>query len=140
MHALSTNAAVSPTWDRAGVAGSLLCIVHCIATPILAAALPVLAVTEKETHIGLTVALMLIGLFAFVRGFRQHSKPHMVLVAGAGFAMLLVAAFMPEVRMAETLETGLTVAGGLLLITAHLGNAYYCRLCYVCPSGPGCCE
>ena len=138
MQALSTNTHLSATWDRAGIAGSLLCIAHCIVTPLLAATLPILAVTEKETHIGLTAALMLIGLLAFLPGIRQHNKPHMVLVAGAGFAMLLMAAFMPEMLAAEALETGLTVVGGLLLITAHLSNAYYCRQCCACDQEPAC--
>ena len=97
-------------WDRAGVIGSLLCIAHCVVTPFLAAALPVLAVTEKETHIGLTVVLMLIGLLAFLPGYRQHSKSYMGLLAMLGFAMLSMAVFLPEEFSSEAMETGLTVS------------------------------
>ena len=132
MQALNTKATLPFNWDHAGIIGSLLCITHCVATPFLAAALPVLAVTEKETHVGLTVALMLIGLLAFLPGYRYHSKPHMALVAIVGFAMLVLAVFIPEAFASAALETGLTVAGGLFLTTAHLSNAYYCRHCCVC--------
>lgn len=117
-------------------AAQLVCITHCIATPFLAAALPVLAVTETETHIGLAVVLFVIGLLAFLPGYRLHSKPYMALVAALGFVMLLMAAFLPETLSSEELETGLTVAGGLLLVTAHLSNAYYCRRCRICAEDP----
>jgi len=136
MQALTTKATSTFSWDHAGVIGSLVCIFHCIATPFLAAALPILAVTEKETHVGLTVALMFIGMLAFLPGYRYHSKPHMALVAIIGFAMLVLAVFIPEAFASEALETGLTVAGGLFLTTAHLSNAYYCRRCCVCAEEP----
>lgn len=123
-------------WDRAGVIGSLVCIAHCVITPFLAAALPVLAVTEKQTHIGLTVILMLFGLLAFVPGYRRHSKPHISLLAVAAFAMLVIVAFIPEGIASESMETGLTVAGGVLLIAAHLTNVHYCRRCPRCADNP----
>ena len=133
MQALTTKTLTPIIWDRAGVAGSFVCITHCIATPFLAAAFPILAVNEKGTHIGLTVALMLIGILAFRPGYRHHSKPHMALVAAIGFAMLVLAVFIPETLANETLETGLTVVGGLLLITAHLSNV--CRDALACAGG-----
>jgi hypothetical protein len=132
MQSSTTEFSVPAKWDRAGIAGSFICIFHCVATPFLAAAVPVLAVTEKETHIGLTLMLMLIGLLAFLPGYRRHNKPYMALVAGLGFAMLILAVFVPERFATEAMETGLTVVGGLLLITAHLTNAYFCRHCPVC--------
>ena len=136
MQALTTKALLPFNWDHAGIIGSLVCIAHCVATPFLAAALPILAVTEKETHVGLTVALMLIGIMAFLPGYRYHSKPHMALVAIIGFAMLVLAVFIPEAFASAALETGLTVAGGLFLTTAHLSNAYYCRRCCLCAEQP----
>ena len=95
MQALTNKTFTPITWDRAGVAGSFVCITHCIATPFLAAAFPILAVNEKGTHIGLTVVLMLIGLLAFLPGYRNHSKPHMALVAAIGFAMLVSGGIHP---------------------------------------------
>lgn len=136
MQALSIKTFTPIAWDRAGIAGSLLCIAHCIATPLLAAALPVLAVYEKGTHISLTIALMCIGLLAFLPGYRHHNKPHMALVAAIGFAMLVLAVFIPERLASEMLETGLTVVGGMLLVSAHVSNAYFCRRCCVCTDQP----
>ena len=139
MHSARIELPQSTRWDRVGVIGSLLCIGHCIATPFLAALLPVLAVTEKGTHIGFVSTLMLVGLLAFIPGYRQHNRPGMAMAALAGFAMLAFAAFIPEAFASEALETGLTVAGGMLLITAHLTNAYYCKRCRVCAE-ESCCS
>lgn len=136
MQAIIDRGASATKWDRAGIAGSLLCIFHCVATPSLAAALPVLAVTERETHIGLTGLLMVTGLLAFLPGYRHHSKPLMALVGALGFAMLVLAVMIPAPFGGETLETLLTVVGGLLLIGAHLTNAYYCRHCQLCAEDP----
>lgn len=131
---------VAGYWDRAGVAGSVLCIAHCILTPFLAAVLPILAATEKGTHIGLTLGLMLVGALAFLSGYRRHRKRHLALVAGSGFAMLCLAAFAPEGMASEEVETALTVTGGMCLVFAHLRNAYYCRRCRVCAEDPCCAE
>lgn len=134
MQLVTTNFAESSKWDRAGVIGSLVCITHCIATPLLAATLPVLAVMEKSTHIGLTIMLLLIGLFAFLPGYKHHNRPHMAVLAAIGFALLVLAAALPETIATDTLETSFTIAGGILLISAHLTNAYYCSRCGVCSS------
>jgi hypothetical protein len=144
MQALTINTKFSA--DRVGILGSMLCIIHCIATPFLVAALPILAVTESQTHIALAVVLLLIGFIAFLPGYRVHGKPYMAMVAAVGFALILTAAFLPETLpsflggtlSSETLETGLTVSGGMLLISAHLSNAYYCRSCRICAEDPCC--
>lgn len=37
-------------WDRAGMTASALCVAHCLASPLVATALPVIAATEGATH------------------------------------------------------------------------------------------
>lgn len=130
------NAGGSRRWDYGGVTASVLCIVHCIAMPLLVGFAPVLAATEHETHIGLTAGLFLIGLLAFLPGYREHRRIRPVLIAVSGFAMLVSAALLPSGVTSEFWEPALTVTGGLLLITAHLGNVYYCRRCRSCGSTP----
>lgn len=125
----------SRRWDYGGVGASLLCIVHCVATPLFAGVAPVLAATEHETHIGLTVVLFLIGLLAFLPGSRKHGHFLPALTALLGFAMLVAATALPA-GTAEFWEAALTVTGGVSLITAHLMNVHYCRRCRSCGSAP----
>lgn len=126
----------SRRWDYGGVTASVLCIAHCIATPLLAGFAPVLAATERQTHIGLTFGLFLLGLLAFVPAHRKHGRFRPVLTALLGFAMLVAATLVPEAVGSEFWETALTVTGGALLITAHLTNVHYCRRCRKCGSAP----
>jgi hypothetical protein len=137
--AVTTVSATSrpPVWDRAGIAASALCVTHCVATPLVATALPILAATEEGTHLALTLTLLLIGLLAFLPGRRSHGSSRPLGLAIPGFAMLGGALALPEAIGGESLETVLTIAGGALLISAHLCNIRLCRRCQAC-AGPGC--
>jgi hypothetical protein len=136
MYKTVANPSVRGIWDKTGIATSLICILHCIFTPLLAASLPILAVTERGTHIGLTVVLMSIGLVAFVPGYRKHGRRTMVFLGMLGITMLCAAVFLPEKLASESVETMLTVIGGSFLIIAHLSNMYFCLSCSICCEKP----
>lgn len=123
-------------WDLAGVGASALCILHCVATPLLVVAVPALELLERTAHTGFAVAILCIGLLAFIPGYRQHRRWSVVLTALVGFGLLSAGPFMPAGALSESAETGLTVLGGVLLITAHLRNAYLCRFCRACRQAP----
>lgn len=119
-------------WDIAGISASLLCILHCIAVPFFIAVVPALAATEKQTHGVLALTILLLGMLAFVSGYRRHRNKSIPATGVAGVFMLFVALLLPETQSAETMETLLVVVGGMTLISAHLRNAYWCRFCSVC--------
>lgn len=119
------------SWDGAGATASVLCIAHCIGTPLLAASLPMLATTERVTHMGLTVLLLIIGAVAFIPGLRRHGKSYVLLLGAAALALISSAAFIPEGAVTEAVEASLTIAGGAVLICAHLMNACFC-CCPIC--------
>ncbi len=120
------------SWDGAGATASMLCIAHCIGTPLLAASLPVLAATERVTHMGLAVLLVSIGAVAFIPGLRRHGKGHVPLLGAAGLVLISYAAFAPEGLLSEAVEVALPIAGGATLIYAHLMNASFCHCCPIC--------
>lgn len=122
-------------WDMAGMGMSLACIAHCVAAPVLAVAIPVLVIAERATHGAMAIAILGIGLLAFIPGYRRHRSLQVLLVGGVGFGMLSLGAILPEGVLGEAAETGLTILGGLILISAHLRNAYFCRTCKACRSG-----
>lgn len=119
-------------WDLAGVGASLLCILHCVATPMLVVGLPTLELLERPAHAAFAGAILCIGLLAFIPGYRQHRRWPVVLLGLVGFSLLSAGVLLPEGIMGEGTETGLTVLGGTLLVAAHLRNAYLCRFCRVC--------
>lgn len=125
-------------WDIAGITTSTLCILHCLMAPILITTLPVLAATEHQTHSIFAITIVLIGMLAFIPGYRTHRKISIPTAGLTGATMIIIAALLPEFAYAEFFETGLVLLGGTVLVIAHLRNLFWCRFCKKCQQN--CCE
>ncbi|NBC14995.1 MAG: MerC family mercury resistance protein [Gammaproteobacteria bacterium] len=123
-------------WDLAGIGASLLCILHCVATPVMAVALPAAELLERPAHTAFAVGILCIGLLAFIPGYRRHRRWPVVLLALLGFGLLSAGVVLPPGTLGEGAEKALTLLGGALLITAHLRNGYLCKVCRVCGGAP----
>ncbi len=132
MNTLSQTMKKKNYWDKAGIGASLLCLLHCLATPFLITALPILAATEHQTHSVLAVFMLLIGLLAFLPGYRKHRRKAIPGAGAIGLAAIIAATLLPEMEGRETIETLMVVGGGVILIASHLRNSYWCRFCSVC--------
>lgn len=128
----------SQPWDRVGVGASSLCVLHCLATPLLVVFLPVLEAVEKQTHAAFAVAILGVGLLAFWLGYVRHGRWRIVAAALVGFVLISLGVTAPQGLLSESAETLSTILGGLILVTAHLRNAYFCRSCPHC--GERACE
>jgi len=110
--------------DAGAIALSSLCLLHCLALPLLAAALPLLgAWAEAEWVHALFVAIAApVTVFALWRAHRQHRLPALAMAsAAAGLGLLLGGALgWPS----HASETPMTVAGSLLLAATHVWNAW----------------
>ena len=108
--------------DGAAITLSGLCLVHCLALPVAAGFLPLLARWAEAEWVHLAfaaLALPVTGL-ALWRTHRRAPLPGALLaMAGGGLALLLAGAMGWP---AHALETPLTVAGALLLAATHLCN------------------
>lgn len=113
--------------DLYAVALSLLCILHCLALPLLAAVLPLAGMlSENElVHRGLVLASAPATLWVawLIKGTRGAAS--FCLVAVCGQALLFLGAFASSL---ERLEEPLTVAGALLVSWAHLRRLIRQRL------------
>lgn len=108
-------------WDRFGVGLSALCMVHCLGLPVVALLTPALALPESHAfHIGLLALVAPIALIALALGFRRHRAwgPVSIGAVGLGLLILAVSPGLPGLA-----EKGLTLLGGLFLVTAHLLNS-----------------
>jgi hypothetical protein len=110
--------------DAGAIALSSLCLLHCLALPLLGAALPLMGVwAEAEwVHIVFVAIAAPTTGFALWRAHRQQPLPPMAIIsATAGLILLLAgAAGWPS----HDAETPMTVAGSLLLATTHIWNAW----------------
>jgi hypothetical protein len=121
--------------DRVGVVASTLCAVHCIGTAVLAGVSGVGAVfADERVEVGFCVCAVSIALAALVRGWRRHRFWMPGSVGSSGIVLLLTAR-CTRLESSVT-ETILSVAGGALLITAHVLNIQRLRqagsCCEVC--------
>lgn len=96
---------------------------HCLALPLLAAALPLFGTWAEAEWVHLlfvAVALPLTG-YALWRAERRHPLPVLAwATAGAGLGLLLAGALaLPW----HDWETPMTVTGSLLLAATHIWNA-----------------
>ncbi len=109
-------------FDFAAISLSGLCLLHCLALPVLAAFLPLLAVWAEAEWVHaafVAFALPLTGT-ALWRAHRQRPLPLGLIVLAVGGLTGLLLGALPW--SAESLEVPLTVTGGLMLASAHLWN------------------
>ncbi len=114
--------------DLWGQALSLICLVHCIATPLVLMLAPALAGFMGSWHPLLLVGVVATAAWAFIPGYRYHRNAAVLLLALGGVALLAtgVTFFHDSFRA----ETAMTMSGAALMLTAHWKNR---RLAKVCP-------
>jgi hypothetical protein len=105
--------------DASAVTLSGLCLIHCMAVPLLAAFLPVAGVfaDAEWVHKAFVAAALPVSGFAIVRSWKPGGGTGFALLASPGLTLLVSAAFAPALH---ELETPLTVTGALLLGSAHI--------------------
>jgi hypothetical protein len=104
--------------DRAATALSALCILHCLALPLLASVLPFLSVVADAEWLHWLFAGLAIFISASipVRDVLARTAAFL-LPAGSGIAFLLAGLFAETFDANETI---LTVIGGVLVAFAHI--------------------
>ena len=108
--------------EGVAVSGSLLCLAHCLALPLLLLLLPgVLGLFAQSDafHYAALALVVPAALAAFWLGYRRHRARRPAVLGLAGVACLGIA-LLPGAG--EGGELWFTVAGSLLLITGHTMN------------------
>ena len=105
--------------DLYAVGLSTLCVLHCVALPVLVALMPVAAqAAESElVHRVLVAAAVPVSLRVIWKTRPLKSNRLFVSAALLGLGLLLLAAFMEAVSQ---YEEPITVVGGALLSAAHI--------------------
>jgi len=118
--------------DFVGIGLSVLCLIHCLALPVLIAFAPALLRTlpgDDVTHRSLAVGIALAGFLAFRTGYKVHRRRWVLAAFVTGIVLISLAAILGDEVLTGYGEAAITVCGGLLLITAHLVNHSFCRSC-----------
>lgn len=114
--------------DGAAVGLSALCLVHCLALPLLVAGLPFLAqFAEGHLHAQMLVIVLPLSTMALGLGYRHHRRFGIIIAGVAGMAMLVVGATVAHFQLGLTADRLFTIVGALILATAHFYNSVRTR-------------
>lgn len=119
-HSHSHGPHPSAAGDLWGQALSLLCLVHCIATPLLVMLVPAMAGFLGSWHPVLLVGVVGTAAWAFVPGYRYHHNKLVLGLAAAGVLSLAVA--VTVFHESFVAETAVTIVGAALMLAAHWKN------------------
>ena len=116
--------------DKAAIGLSLLCVVHCLVTPIAIVMFPALGATflEGETfHYVLLFLVVPISLFSLGLGCRKHGHRDILLLGMSGVFLLCLIILVGEETLGELGEKLSTVAGAVVVASAHFRNFKACQ-------------
>jgi hypothetical protein len=130
-HAEHTNfVEKTENWDRWGIFLSSLCAIHCLVTPILLLALPVLGgyFENQMVHIIMALFVVPVGAFAFWSGYKHHKKMYLLVLGFVGLSLVGGAPLVHDFFHIELMREDLmTIFGSTILIGAHLLNRRACQ-------------
>ena len=114
--------------DHMGMSTATVCLVHCLATPLLLSLLPMLGwLAEEETvHQYLVAFAIVAALAALLPGFLVHRRWKVIVYGGIGLASISGATFIVGPQFGEYAELFLSVIGGICLFVAHMNNRTSC--------------
>ena len=118
------------TLDKVAVVLSGICLLHCLALPILLTAGAVsssLVMDEEIFHFGMLAVILPVSAVALSIGCRQHKDMTTMVLGAVGLAILTVTAFFGHDLFGVTGERYATSIGGIVLAAAHIQNYRVCR-------------
>ena len=124
-------------WDRIGVSLSGLCLIHCLALPVLFAAMPWVSqrLDDERIHLLFAAAAVPVAVISFVPAFLKHRKRH-VLALGLSGALFLLLPVLLGSWIGEAAEHQSTILGGILLVAGHVANLRVKECCSGEPCSP----
>ena len=116
--------------DAVGIAGSAICLLHCLAGPILlllAPLLPSITFDDRLFHQSMLFVVVPVSGVALFVGCKSHRDLATLVFGVSGLFTLLLAATALHGPLSPVGEKLLTVIASLLLSVAHLRNFSLCR-------------
>jgi hypothetical protein len=126
---MNQTPAKSTDWlDGAAIGLSGLCLLHCLALPFFAGALPLLMpFAESHLHAQMLYFAVPLSAVAIGIGYSRHRNPRVVLAAIAGIFLLSVGATVAHGSLGLVADRLFTISGSLVLAAAHLWNGLLSR-------------
>ena len=113
------------TADKFAIGLSLMCTVHCFATPVILALLPsfaVLQINGEQFHLWVLAVVLPTSLLALSLGCKKHKRTRYMACGVVGLAFLIIAVLLGQ----EEAEKVLTLIGSAFIALAHWFNYQQC--------------
>lgn len=111
--------------DKFAIGLSLMCTVHCFATPVILALLPSIAVLQingEQFHLWILAAVLPTSLLALSLGCKKHKRIRYMAFGVVGLVFLITAVLLGH----EVAEKTFTVIGSAFIALAHWFNYQQC--------------
>lgn len=112
--------------DKAAIVLSFLCVLHCIALPLILIILPtvsgLLVLDDERFHQWLVFAVIPISVFAIITGYFHHRRANVFLIGAIGLLMFVGAALFAHDTIGEKGEVIFTLIGSALIAFGHVRN------------------
>ena len=109
--------------DGAAVLLSVLCLLHCLALPLMVAGLPLLArFSDSHLHLEVLVIVVPLSVIALALGYRRHGNMNIVWAGAVGLLILLIGATVVHDHYGESSDRIVTISGSVVLAVAHYLN------------------
>ena len=120
------------SWDFAGVAISTICILHCIAVPLVLVLFPAIGSAlvphHDQTHAFLLIFIVGVAGFAFFTGYKVHGQKKPIIWMSVGVIIVTYATIFAHDHIGHKWEPIVAILGSLALMRAHILN-HKCKEC-----------
>lgn len=113
---------------------SLACVIHCLVTPILVSAAPVMGVIIKNPmiEIGVLIGSIVMGMMVIHSGYCTHKKKHTIALFSVGAVLWIAHSLIEHFEWVHW--HGLLAIGTGFVLIAYWANHRYLSCCGGCSS------
>jgi uncharacterized membrane protein YfcA len=116
--------------DKAAVALSGLCVLHCLALPFVIVLLPFLnEIAIHQWHAPMLLVVIPVSVFAFTIGYRRHANSGVIETGAVGMLFMVIGGTLAHYLLGLTADRILTIFGAVVLAAAHYRNSRLSRHC-----------
>ena len=116
--------------DKLSISLSMLCVIHCLATPILLVVLPTAFAIQLEGegfHLFMAAVVIPLSSATLFMGCKKHRTWGIAVVGGLGVIALSSTALLGHDLFGEAGEKIATVLAASVIATAHVWNFKLCQ-------------
>ncbi len=116
--------------DKSAIGFSLLCAIHCLASPMIIVLMPsliALPLNNEMFHVWMVVAVLPTSAYALTVGCRQHKHYRLLTLGLLGLTCLVLAVVLGEIFLSGVWEKMLTFIGAGIIAYGHYRNYRLCQ-------------